>query len=160
MKQTVGAALIAVVSRSSGPGGGAAARPPRPARPARPAGAAGAALGGAGGGGGGAASAAMRGARSTSVDQRNNSIVIGAAGAPITLALSFSAAAGAAPPSANVRPTLTMTSIATAVTNPATSVRLLPFTVVRAFGPAEPLHQSLQFLVLELGAALAHVHRH
>src|SRR6187549_2391917 len=158
MKPTVGAALIAVVSRSSGLGGGAAARPPRPARPARPAGAAGAALGGAGGG---AASAARRGARSTSVDHRNNSIVIGTAGAPapIMLTLSFSAAAGAAPPSANVRPALTMTSIATAVTTPATSVRLLPLTVVGALGPAEPLDQSLEFFVFEFRAALAHVHR-
>src|SRR5687767_1303986 len=156
MNPTVGAALIAVVSRSNGLGGGvaAAARPPRPARPARPAGAAGAALGGAGGG---AASAAISGARSTSVDQRNNSIVIGATGAPapMTLALSFSAgaasaAASAARPLANMRPALTMTSIATAITNPATSVRLLPLTVVGALGPAEPLDQPLEFLVFEL----------
>ena len=157
MKPTVGAALIAFVRRSSGLSGGAPpARPPRPARPARPAGAAGAGLGGAGGG---ALNAASSGARSTSVDQRNNSIVNGAVGAPAPITLAFTFSAGAAP-SANVRPALTMTSIAAAVISPATTVRLLPVTVVRAFGSAEPLHQAFQLLVLELGAALAHVNGH
>ena len=111
---------------------------------------------------GGAESAARSGARSTSVDQRNNSIVNGAVDvpAPITMAFSFSAVAGAAPPSANVRSALTITSIATAVAQPATSVRLLPVTVVCTLGPTEPLHQSFQFFVFELGAALAHVDGH
>src|SRR5687768_17782670 len=95
MKPTVGAALTAVVNLSIGLGGGPAGRPPRPPRPpARPAGAL-----GAGGTGGGAESAAINGARSSSVGQRNNSIVNGAAEAgPTTVARSFSAVLSAACP--------------------------------------------------------------
>src|SRR6185503_5384277 len=141
-KPTVGAALIAVVSRSRGLCGGAAApapRPPRAARPARPAAGAAGALDGAGGG---AASAVSSGARSASLDQRNNSMVIGATGVPgpITLALSFSA--GPAPscvegPSANVRSALAINDIVTAAASTATNaVRLLSVIVVRAPGPA------------------------
>src|SRR5262252_8416021 len=142
MKPTVGAALIAAVNRSIGLGGGAVAGPPRAPRPARPAGTGFSAAGGAGR----AESAASSGARSTSVDQRHNSIVIGGAVAAAPMPLARSRSAG---PSATSRPAPRMNSIATVVAR--------FFTSLRALGAAQPLDQPLQFLVIQPGASLAHV---
>src|SRR5262245_8362525 len=83
MKPSVGAALIAVESLARGLGGGGGAPRPRPL-PAGPPGPAGAA--GGGGAGGGAANAAISGARSASVDHRDNKIVSAPAGAAPTFA--------------------------------------------------------------------------
>src|SRR5262249_51480808 len=145
MKPTVGAALIAAVSLMSGLGGGAGAPrpPPRIPRPARPA--AGAAGAAAAAGGGGAGSAGNKAGRSTSVDQRNNSIVIGAAAAaaPIPLARSLNTRS-----SADNRHTPSKEHIATAVAvRPARTARLPIVIVACAFGAAQPLDQLFQFLV-------------
>ena len=134
--------------------GGAAPRPPRPPRAPRRAGAA-SAGGVAEDAGGGAASAASRGARSASADHRINSIVSGATVAlPNRLACILSAGSSAPSQSA---PSLNMR---TAMVTPIHAGRLLAITVVGAFGAAQPLDQPLQFLVLDLRAALAHVQGH
>src|SRR5262245_4710552 len=160
----VGAALIAASRRAVGLRGGAAAapRPPRPPRPAarpapRPA-AAGAAD--AAGGGVGADSAAISGARSASVDQRNNSIVIGLVGAPAAALRTCSVSAG---PSACTRlaPTMmagprtkdqdrTKDQGRTKDQAPRTKdLRLLPITVVRALRTSEPFDEPLELFVFE-----------
>src|SRR5262249_14596953 len=138
--------------RASGSGGGGGAAGPRAARP----GAAGEA-GGAGGPAGAATgrdNAATRGARSASVDHRNSSIVNGASpAASITTARSFMAGASA-------RTGRTAGQIASAMA-PArqTNGRLLRITSLTLRAP-EPFDEPLEFLVVELGAALAHLHRH
>src|SRR5688572_22346717 len=144
---------MAPVSRAAWLRGGAAPRPPRPPRAPRPPPAA----GGVAGGGGGAASAASSGARSASVDHRNNSIVSAVSeDAPMTAARRCNAGSSA---SAAARPAPTITPTAMA----ATATRrqpLLAITVVGPFRTAEPLHESFELRVLQPGPALAHVQRH
>src|SRR5688572_4418097 len=163
MKPIVGAAFTAPANRSAGLAG-AAPPPPRPPRPPRPAAAArpparpaagGAALTGGAGAGAGGARAASSGPRSLSVDHRNNSIDKGfsVAATPMGVARNRSAGSSARtrlPPASNAS-TITPTGALARRT-------LLAVIVVCSSGAAQPLHQALQLLVFQPGAALPHVH--
>src|SRR5688572_8612349 len=166
MKPTVGAALTAALRRASGLSGAPPPRPPpappRPPRPPRPAAAGGVwgaeAAGGAAGAGGvagaaGANSAVTIGARSASVDHRSTwTCKVALVDSPITAARRSSTPFS--PRTAAVAP-ITRAMPITA----ARRALLLPVTVVRSLDASEPLHETLQFVIFQPGAALAHVHR-